>query len=70
MTAVMTGMREGELFGLKWFDIDWFHNQIHVNRTFNHGRFYEPKTKASRRKIDLAPQLGNTVEKMEIGMSK
>ncbi len=57
MTAVLTGMRQGELFGLKWSDIDWFNRQIHVSRTFNHGRFYEPKTKTSRRKIDLAPQL-------------
>jgi integrase len=28
-----------------------------VRRTYNHGRFYEPKTKTSRRKIDLAPEL-------------
>lgn len=57
MNAVLTGMRQGELFGLKWADIHWFSRQIHVNRTFNHGRFYEPKTKSSKRKIDLAPQL-------------
>lgn len=57
MTAAMTGMREGELFGLKWDDIDWFNSQIYVRRTFNHGRFYEPKSKTSRRKIDLPQDL-------------
>ncbi|MBI4595010.1 MAG: site-specific integrase [Candidatus Tectomicrobia bacterium] len=57
MTAILTGMREGELLGLKWDDIDWRNSQIYVRRTFNHGRFYEPKTKTSRRKIDLAPEL-------------
>jgi integrase len=29
LMAVMTGMREGELFGLKWGDIDWFNSQVH-----------------------------------------
>jgi integrase len=57
MMAVGTGMRQGELFGLKWDDIDWISGQVKVNRTYNHGRFYEPKSKASHRRIDLAPQL-------------
>jgi len=57
MTAVMTGMREGETLGLKWDDIDWVAGQVHVKRTYNHGRFYKPKSKTSKRKIDLAPQL-------------
>ncbi|MFH1616147.1 MAG: hypothetical protein ABIG61_13805, partial [Planctomycetota bacterium] len=51
-----TGLRQGELLGLKWIDIDWFNNQIHVNRTYNHFRFYEPKTKTSKRKVDVPPQ--------------
>jgi integrase len=57
MMAALTGMRQGELFGLQWSDIDWTAKQVHVNRTFNHGRFYEPKTRSSKRKIDLAPQM-------------
>ena len=57
MVAVLTGMRQGEILGLKRDDIDWIAGQIHVRRTFNHGHFYEPKSKSSRRKIDLAPQL-------------
>jgi len=57
MTAALTGMRQGEILGLKWGDIDWSNSQINVKRTYNHGRFYEPKSKASKRKIDLAPQL-------------
>ncbi|MDH3558015.1 MAG: site-specific integrase [Deltaproteobacteria bacterium] len=57
MSAVFTGMREGELFGLKWNDIDWINSQIHVKRTYNHRRFYEPKSEASKRSIDVAPEL-------------
>ncbi len=55
LTAIMTGARQGELLGLKWSDIDFQKKQIHIKRTFNHGRFFEPKTKGSVRKIDLSP---------------
>jgi integrase len=57
MSAVFTGMREGELFGLKWTDIDWINSQIHVKRTYTHRRFYNPKSEASKRSIDVAPEL-------------
>ena len=30
--ALMTGMREGELLGLKWSDVDWTKGQLHVQR--------------------------------------
>jgi integrase len=57
LTAIMTGMRQGELLGLKWSDVNFTDKQIHVKRTFNHGRFFEPKTRESIRKIDLSPML-------------
>ncbi len=57
--AIDTGMRQGELLGAKWDNIDWEMAQFQVKRTFNHGRFYKPKTKKSRRKIDLSPQMLN-----------
>jgi len=66
MTAIMTGMREGETLGLKWNDVDWVNSQIHVKRTFNHGRFYEPKTKTSKRKIDMAPHLATQLKKWQL----
>ncbi len=55
LTAIMTGARQGELLGLKWDDINWKNKQVHIQRTFNKGRFFIPKTKGSRRHIDLAP---------------
>ncbi|MEE9566137.1 MAG: site-specific integrase [Desulfobacteria bacterium] len=66
MAAALTGMREGELLGLKWDDIDWFNCQIHVRRTYNNGRFYDPKTKYSRRKVDLAPELVRELKKWKL----
>ena len=55
--ALTTGMREGELFGLHWPDIDFDGCFLSVKRTLQEvrGRFFldEPKTASSRRRIDL-----------------
>ena len=55
--AIMSGMRQGELLGLKWSDVDWENSQIHVQRTYNYQAWYKPKTKNSNRKIDLGPSM-------------
>jgi integrase len=57
LTMAMGGCREGEIFGLKWSDIQWRDSQIFIRRTFNHGRFYEPKSERSKRRIDIPEQL-------------
>jgi integrase len=57
LTAIMTGARQGEILGLKWSDIDFQKKQVHINRTFNHGRFFAPKTDGSARRIDLSPMV-------------
>ena len=55
--SIFSGARQGELLGSKWTDIDWFNSQIHIQRTFNEGAWYRPKTKGSNRKIDLGPEM-------------
>jgi integrase len=57
LTAVLTGLREGELLGLVWGDIDWTARQIYVRQQYTAGRFSELKTKASRRRVDLPGEL-------------
>ena len=57
MLAVMSGARQGELIGLKWSDVDWDKSQIKIQRTFNNGRWYRPKTNASIRNVDLGPSM-------------
>ena len=66
--ALETGMRIGELIGLKWSDIDFANRTIYVNRTLvyiksddesspNYNKwgfeFHEPKTDRGRRKIPM-----------------
>jgi integrase len=65
--AVTTGLRQGELLGLKWSDVDWevpcLKVQRQLQRITGQGlNFAEPKTKAGRRVVDLGPC---AVEKMK-----
>ena len=55
--AIFSGGRQGELLGLKWSDVDWKNNQIHIQRTFNNGRFFDVKTLESNRQIDIGPKI-------------
>jgi integrase len=57
LCAVLTGMRRGELLGLKWEDVDFEGNRIHVRRSLWRGKFVTPKSRRSRRAIDMAPTL-------------
>jgi len=78
MTALLTGMRRGELFGLGWEHVDWEDNVIKVRRAlyFKRGKYHEekgfvyvdPKTKNSRREIDLSQELKK--ELLELWMSR
>lgn len=57
ITACYTGMRRGELLGLKWGDVDFAQGRIFVQRTLQSGRFYEPKTASSRRSVSVPQQV-------------
>ncbi|NLD38803.1 MAG: site-specific integrase [Desulfatiglans sp.] len=66
MVAVMSGARQGEILGLKWADIDWYNSQLIIKRTFQHGRFYEPKSETSKRKIDIGPTVMTQLKKWKL----
>lgn len=59
LLAVTTGMRRGEIFGLRWQDVDLDRATLCVRRTAEvvNGKvsFKEPKTQKGRRVIDLLP---------------
>ena len=57
LTAVLTGMRLGELLALRWSDANWFSKQIHVQRAASEGVIQTPKSEKSVRKVDIAPVL-------------
>jgi integrase len=57
MLAIMSGARQGELLGLMWTDIDWFNSQVRIERTYNKKAWYRPKTRTSKRRIDIGPTM-------------
>ena len=62
LTALYTGLRRGELLGLRWCDVDLDLASLSVVQTVQQLRtgeyvFSEPKTKKSRRQIALPPSL-------------
>lgn len=59
--AAYTGLRRGEMLGLKWSDIDFNQAMLHVNRSLivvgpDTLHFKTPKTAKSRRHVPLTPQ--------------
>jgi integrase len=69
LLASVTGLRRGELFGLKWEDLDFVDSEIRVVRSIVDQVEGPPKTLASRRPIpmssDLAVSLKTWREKSE-----
>ncbi len=64
--AVTTGMREGELLGLRWPDIDFQHASLSLQRTVSylsgHGFVeHEPKTASGKRRVALSGRVLETL---------
>ena len=55
--AAMSGMREGELFGLKVSDLAFEHKLIHVRRSVWRGKIQSPKSESSVRALHMPEPL-------------
>lgn len=60
--ALYTGMRKGEILGLKWNDIDFDNAKIRIMRSYSKTGFSKGKTASARRVIDIDD---NTVEELK-----
>lgn len=67
--AVATGLRQGELLGLKWADVDWVNRRLRIQRQVQRIRgglvFSEPKTAAGRRVIALGAATIQALKKQQ-----
>ncbi|MFD2370637.1 tyrosine-type recombinase/integrase [Brevibacillus sp. GCM10020057] len=56
--AITTGMRRGEILGLRWKDIDFENGEISIQQTLSNtgDELQEPKTKSAQRSIALPEQ--------------
>lgn len=61
LLAAITGLRVSELLGLKWRDVDWAGQKIHVRRTFLQGKVGEPKSECSARPVPMGEYLAQVL---------
>jgi integrase len=54
--ALATALRRGELLGLRWGSVRLLEGLLSVEAAFVRGEFTSPKSRASRRTLDLGPQ--------------
>ncbi|MEJ7787870.1 MAG: site-specific integrase [Solirubrobacteraceae bacterium] len=57
LTAAMTGLRQGELLGLRWRDVDLEARRVRVVSPFVRGEFGDPKSEGSGRSVPMAERI-------------
>jgi integrase len=61
LLAVSTGLRQGELFGLKWGDIDLAGKTMNVTRSIVYGVVGPCKTESSQKPVPVHPFIADTL---------
>ena len=64
LTAAMTGLRQNELFALRWGNIDWVAPRIRVVDGYVRGVFNDPKSEDSARSVPLASRVAQALERL------
>lgn len=62
LTASMTGLRQGELLGLRWRDVDWLAGKVRVHRAYVRGEFGTTKSQRGFRTVPLADRVAGELE--------
>jgi integrase len=57
LTAAMSGLRQGELLGLRWRDVDFEARKLRVVSPFVRGEFGDPKSSGSGRSVPMAERV-------------
>ncbi|MBN2178222.1 MAG: site-specific integrase [Deltaproteobacteria bacterium] len=69
LCALRTGMRLGEILGLRWGDIDWHSKFIEVRRSYKRGNMGPTKTGKTRR-VDMSEQLIESLRSLYVETHK
>lgn len=65
----LTGMRIGEVMAMRWKHLDWEEGQYHVRERLYARKFDTPKSRTSRRSVDLAPVVIDALRQYRAGQS-
>ena len=60
--ALSTGLRRGELLGLRWQDVELLERLIHVRQQFVRNEITTPKSRAGRRTLPLGDMAARALE--------
>ena len=60
--ALSTGLRRGELLGLRWQDVDLLDRRVRLRQAFVRGELTSPKSRAGRRTIELGTHALDALE--------
>lgn len=61
LTAALTGLRQSELLGLQWRDIDFDAKRVRVRRSNVRGYWDRPKSRRSSRSVPMVPQVATAL---------
>lgn len=61
LTAAMTGLRQGELIGLRWRDVDFDARLVRVVSPYVRGEFNDPKSEDSGRSVPMAQRVAEAL---------
>ena len=62
VVALSTGLRRGELLGLRWMDVELLERRLHVRQAFVRGEMSSPKSRAGRRVVELGSHAAAAIE--------
>ena len=60
--ALGTAMRRGEIIGLRWRDVELLERRLHVRETIVRGRTVTPKSRSSRRTMEIGPRTAGVLD--------
>ncbi len=62
--ALGTAMRRGEIIGLRWRDVELLDRRLHVRETIVRGLIVTPKSRTSRRTMELRPRTAGVLDEV------
>lgn len=68
--ACLTGMRRGEILAISWEDVDLSKNRLFVRRAVSAGVISEPKSRYSKRFIDIPASLSEILKEHMVNQAK
>lgn len=64
--ALFTGLRNGELYALRWDHIDFESNKIHVSSSWNNKDGFKSTKSGDERLVEIAPNLAKILKELKL----